>query len=403
MPCFLVGDEQGYLKSLEYRHEPFADGKNYKLTTLSQRSTGQQKISVQRMAVNPDLGGAKAVISGYSDGAVTLSTFHGDDRTSTTEEWRDTRFKPGNSYVGLATSKNNIYSCSSNGALQLTAVPTSETTSTHQRTSLPMRLFDWKLSPDATTFAYGGDEVELSVWNMETAFQVRSDDLNRSAAASKKRKRNNELFPGEIWRAKNIANDSLGLRQPIRITSIEYLLTSSSAHQIVTGTQLGDVHRYDTRIARRPVSEWKGIGQVGGVQVVKRGYSEHELFVSDRGTNLLSIDLRNGRVLYGYKGLSGAVTSIAPSPNLVASTANDRFARLHSTTPPPSREGQNLDHKGTVLERIYVTTVPTVVIWDETADESKGVDTTEEQEDEVWNDMEQVSETDTEEIRKTKR
>jgi len=61
MPCFLVGDEQGYLKSLEYRHEPFADGKNYKLTTLSQRPTGQQKISVQRMAVNPDLGGAKAV------------------------------------------------------------------------------------------------------------------------------------------------------------------------------------------------------------------------------------------------------------------------------------------------------------------------------------------------------
>lgn len=87
----------------------------------------------------------------------------------------------------------------------------------------------------------------------------------------------------------------------------------------------------------------------------------------------------------------------------MASTANDRFARLHSTTPPPSREGQNLDHKGTVLERIYVTTVPTVVIWDETADEGKGVDTTEEQEDEVWNDMEQVSETDTEEIRKTKR
>jgi len=67
-----------------------------------------------------------------------------------------------------------------------------------------MRLFDWKISPDATTFAYGGDEVELSVWNMETAFQVRSDDLNRSAAASKKRKRNNELFPGEIWRAKNV-------------------------------------------------------------------------------------------------------------------------------------------------------------------------------------------------------
>jgi len=70
-----------------------------------------------------------------------------------------------------------------------------------------------------------------------------------------------------------VANDSLGLRQPIRITSIDYLHTDS-AHQIVTGTQFGDIRRYDTRVARRPVSDWKGIGKVGGVQVVKKGYSE---------------------------------------------------------------------------------------------------------------------------------
>jgi len=56
MPNFLVGDEQGHLKLLEHRHEPFPDGKNYRLTTLSQRSAEQQKI-----VVNPDLGGTKAV------------------------------------------------------------------------------------------------------------------------------------------------------------------------------------------------------------------------------------------------------------------------------------------------------------------------------------------------------
>jgi hypothetical protein len=60
------------------------------------------------------------------------------------------------------------------------------------------------LSSDAMTFAYGGDEVELSVWNTESAFHPRTEDLNKSAAASKKRKRDNELFPGEIWRAKNV-------------------------------------------------------------------------------------------------------------------------------------------------------------------------------------------------------
>jgi len=59
-----------------------------------------------------------------------------------------------------------------------------------------------------------------------------------------------------------------------------------------------------------------------------------------------------------------------------------------------------LDRKGTVLEKIYVATVPTVVIWDETADTSQDVLSTEEQEDEVWNNMEQISETDTEKIRR---
>jgi len=58
------------------------------------------------------------VISGYSDGTVTLSTFHGGDRTSvTTEEWRSTRFKPGSSYIGLASSKKWVTSYTSVNAL----------------------------------------------------------------------------------------------------------------------------------------------------------------------------------------------------------------------------------------------------------------------------------------------
>lgn len=70
---------------------------------------------------------------------------------------------------------------------------------------------------------------------------------------------------------RQVANDSLGLRQPVRITSIDYLSTGSSGHHIVTGTQLGDIRRYDTRAARRPITDWKGVGKVGGIQVVKKG------------------------------------------------------------------------------------------------------------------------------------
>lgn len=89
----------------------------------------------------------------------------------------------------------------------------------------------------------------------------------------------------------------------------------------MTGTQFGDVRRYDTRAARKPVSNWAGIGKVGGVKAIAKGLSEQfvsltitrqcffsslysELFVSDSGSNLSSIDLRTGGILYSYKGIS---------------------------------------------------------------------------------------------------
>lgn len=73
-----------------------------------------------------------------------------------------------------------------------------------------------------------------------------------------------------------VPNDNLGLRQPVHITSLTYLSDSSSAsqHNLLTGTQLGEVRRYDTRSARRPVSQWKGIGKMGGVKRVEKGFAE---------------------------------------------------------------------------------------------------------------------------------
>jgi hypothetical protein len=82
-----------------------------------------------------------------------------------------------------------------------------------------------------------------------------------------------------------VPNDYLGLRQPIRITSLTYLSPSASTshHHILTGTQLGDVRRYDTRAARRPTADWKGIGKIGGVKVVEKGLEEQSVFPSFRG------------------------------------------------------------------------------------------------------------------------
>jgi len=285
-----------------------------------------------------------------------------------------------------------VFSCTSNGALRLKPINSSE--GNPVLASLPTRLSAWRLSSDNLTFAYGGDEVDLSLWDSERAFSNHSaPELQETA--NQKRKRD-ALFPGEIWRAKNIPNDFLGLRQPIRITCLTYLSNFSpqqpeSRHHIVTGTQLGDLRRYDTRAARRPVSNWKGIGKVGGVKVVEQGLVPHEIFVGDCGSNLYSLDLRNGSIVYGYKGLSGSVTSLAPSPSILVSTSLDRYARIHSTFPPPSTAGDQQPQKGAVLDKVFMKSIPTVVVWDGDDSHSEIIAANDDEADnDVWDEMENV-------------
>ncbi|KAF8559531.1 hypothetical protein OG21DRAFT_1502774, partial [Imleria badia] len=277
-----------------------------------------------------------------------------------------------------------VYACASNGALRRTCT-SDEDGPTHTLSALPSRLVDWRLGPDQETFAYGGDEVEVSVWNTERAFEPLPDS-SATFTSSKKRKRAENLFPGEVWRAKNVANDYLGLRQPVHNTCLTYISSSSSSNQpqILAGTQFGDLR-----------SDFEGAVKVGGIKSVEDGLSEHEVFVSDQGTNVFAFDLRSGRITYGYKGISGAVHSLAVAPSFLASVSLDRFARIHSTFPPATEVGKQQEQKGAVLDKVYMTTVPTVVIWDESAVGNLHANT-EEDDGDIWEQMKRVDERDRE-------
>ena len=60
---------------------------------------------------------------------------------------------------------------------------------------------------------------------------------------------------------------------------------------------------------------------------------------------------------------------MAPSPAHLVSTALDRFARVHSTFPPPPEAGQPQDDKGAVLEKVYMKSIPTCIVWDGVVDD----------------------------------
>lgn len=180
-------------------------------------------------------------------------------------------------------SRRGVYSCTSNGALRLVHYGEDQKPILG---ALPTRLCDWRLASDQASFAYGGDEVELSVWDTQKAL---AQDRPSTDASSAKRKRDT-LFPGEIWRAKNVENDGLGLRQPVRITSLTYL-SPSAPTRLLSGTQLGDVRQYDLR-ARRPASNFKGIGKIGGVKVIEKGLNEQYVFPFNCFCGTLSQDQR---------------------------------------------------------------------------------------------------------------
>lgn len=77
----------------------------------------------------------------------------------------------------------------------------------------------------------------------------------------------------------------------------------------------------------------------------------------------------------------------------MTSVCEDRYLRLHSSFPPPAEVGQQQEHKGEVLDKLYMKVKPTVVVWDGRASEISNTvqpgedDDKDENDDDVWNKL----------------
>lgn len=95
---------------------------------------------------------------------------------------------------------------------------------------------------------------------------------------------------------------------------------------------------------------------------------------------------------HSVSGLSGSVTSLAPSPSILVSTAMDRYARIHSTFPLPRKAGDPQPQKGAVLGKVFTKSIPTVVVWDGDHSHSETVTANDDEtdDDDVWDEMDSV-------------
>jgi hypothetical protein len=189
-------------------------------------------------------------------------------------------------------------------------------------------------APDSAnnTFAMAGKEMEIGVWDVERAFVPKG-------SKTLKRKKDSDLMPGEIWRAKNVAHNNLQLRVPVHHLCSAFLPGSTS--DIVTGTKAGNVRRYDTR-QRKPTADWK-LAREGGIAAIAAG-AEHEVFFADHSNLVGALDLRTGKMLYAIPGLTASAHFLlplpAPQPKFsraagLATVSSDATLRVCGTTPPP--------------------------------------------------------------------
>ena len=93
-------------------------------------------------------------------------------------------------------------------------------------------------------------------------------------------------------------------------------------------------------------------------------------------------------------GISGAVNSLAISPSTLASVSLDRFTRVHSIYPPSAEVGKRQEERGTVLDKVYMTTVPTAVVWDQSAARNQHTTAGDDEEGNIWEQMKRVGERD---------
>lgn len=98
-------------------------------------------------------------------------------------------------------------SCTNNGHLSLAQwADDSIDSPVLENTVVPKRLCDWRLSSDSKHFVYGGEEVEVSLWDTTRAFDhTRNTRKSEPSSQAKKRKATGPgLLDGEVWRAKNV-------------------------------------------------------------------------------------------------------------------------------------------------------------------------------------------------------
>ncbi|CAO4382671.1 unnamed protein product [Caenorhabditis nigoni] len=147
----------------------------------------------------------------------------------------------------------------------------------------------------------GGMKNLLKTWNLETGQQV--------------------------WSARNVPPDMLGLEIPIMITDARFI---PGQNTILEATKLHEMRVYDPRAQRRPVNKLKFMENP--IMCTSLTNKTNQILAANSIGEMGLFDLRSKvHPMCKFKGQAGSIRSIAGHPTmpLAASVGIDRFLRVH--------------------------------------------------------------------------
>jgi ribosome biogenesis protein NSA1 len=188
----------------------------------------------------------------------------------------------------------------------------------------PLQCCEFEPKSEPRFFAYGGEDVALSVndvgkffsaadeddeesqdENNDGADQERAEEQEESSKTKKRRRaaerraKAKELMRGEIWRAKNLPADELKLAVQASIVSIAFLEDT----KLVVGTRHGLLRLYEVgprRKALKQISLFRP--KVAPAKHLVRSHNDGQLIAADTTGRVYVVDWRTGTLLYKYEG-----------------------------------------------------------------------------------------------------
>lgn len=335
-----VGTETGILKGIDLVKK---QATNY--TEVSSLDKGQE-VNVMCFGDPQE----SEVLVGSRDGIVKVFNCEKSKFT----DFHECRGGEG-AFRGLGILDNGIITCVESGLMKVWREGSSENLEVQVGPGVAkMRQCDAQRNKVGT----GGKENDLKIWDLQRAEEP-------------------------IFKAKNVRNDWLDLRVPVWIRDLDFI---PETDKIITCTSYHQVRVYDPNTPqRRPVLEALfGEDPLTALSITPDGRS---VVVGNSHGNMGVIDLRKGRLLCSLKGSAGSVRSIQchKSMPVVASCGLDRFMRLHNLN------DKELLHKVYLKSRLNCLLLTSRDKWEE--EELTPLptqDVKDEEDDEVWGNLETV-------------